>query len=140
MGLDWTVPERPRLRDLVDLNLEGTINTLRSSAQPSFPSEMLSILASFCWLRIRGCATKCHCLRPPRIRPSRKWNRLSAKQTALRNLGSFCQKLKFGCIFILHQFQVLQVWAVRIAGNAGMRLIAMKVSMARLRRDNARRS
>ena len=71
-------------------------------------------------------------------------NRFSAKQTVLRNLGSFCQKLKFGCIFIVHHFRVLQrrwaTWPSTSRAGGGMWLIAMKASMARLRRDSARRS
>jgi hypothetical protein len=43
------------------------------------------------------------------------------------NLGSFCQKLRFGCIFILHQFQVATPEPLR---GHGMWLIAMRVSVA----------
>ena len=43
---------------------------------------------------------------------------VSATVASSGNLGSFCQKLKFGCIFILDQFQVaIWVCSAKIIGS-----------------------
>jgi hypothetical protein len=62
-----------------------------------------------------------------------------------RGSGGFVlPKIEIWLYFILYQFRVLQRrWAtrnVRALRDYRIWLIAMKVSMARLRRDNARRS